>query len=493
VPYAAIGALVVATSALLLAGAVRSAARGREGLAVLLVAAAGLALRAFAASDAFLHPWDERYHALVAKNLLAHPAVPTLYDDPVLPYDHRDWGGNHVWVHKQPLALWLMAASMGLFGVNELAARLPSVLLSAAAVALTYLLGRHVGGPRVGVLAAALHATNGFLVDLAAGRASTDHVDALFVVLVELGVVLALRGGRRWAATAISAGAVIGLAALAKSVMGVLGLVAWAPLLWRSGARRLLASAALAAAAGVAVFLPWQIYIHSAFPLEAAHEARDAVAHAVRVFDGQAGGLHFHLELMLRYFGELSIVPMAWLGWAALRGRADRLGLGLFLWWLVTYGFYSLAATKMPAYPMTAAPAIFVATAGFWWRVRDALAQLGCWRKALAVLLLLLLVALPLRFLLERTRIFSDFDPRPAWAQAYRASRGALAGARKVIFNVERPIELMFYSGGSAYRHVPSAAEVAALKARGYDVVLWDDGRLPPGGVPGARVLRIAP
>src|SRR5437016_2816679 len=41
--------------------------------------------------DPFLNSWDERFHALVAKNLSAHPFQPMLYANPVLPFDYKNW------------------------------------------------------------------------------------------------------------------------------------------------------------------------------------------------------------------------------------------------------------------------------------------------------------------------------------------------------------------------------------------------------------------
>lgn len=72
-----------------------------------------------------------------------HPLKPTLYDNPILPYDYRNWVGNHVWVHKQPLPLWIMSASMWLFGVNEIALRLPSIILTTIGIWLSFIIGRY--------------------------------------------------------------------------------------------------------------------------------------------------------------------------------------------------------------------------------------------------------------------------------------------------------------------------------------------------------------
>src|SRR5688572_1561849 len=87
-----------------------------------------------ASLDPFLHNWDERFHALVSKNMMEDPFRPMLYKHPALPYDYTSWCCNHIWIHKQPLFLWQMAGSMKIFGVNEVALRLPSVIMGALMV-----------------------------------------------------------------------------------------------------------------------------------------------------------------------------------------------------------------------------------------------------------------------------------------------------------------------------------------------------------------------
>jgi len=76
-------------------------------MALFFIVLSGFLFFVYTASDFFLHVWDERYHALVAKNLTKHPFFPTLYDKPILPFDYKSWVGNHIWLHKQPLPLWL--------------------------------------------------------------------------------------------------------------------------------------------------------------------------------------------------------------------------------------------------------------------------------------------------------------------------------------------------------------------------------------------------
>ena len=69
----------------------KSFAQGKHVLAISIVILLGLALRLLVGSDLYLHSWDERYHALVAKNMMDNPFVPMLYKNAILPFDPIDW------------------------------------------------------------------------------------------------------------------------------------------------------------------------------------------------------------------------------------------------------------------------------------------------------------------------------------------------------------------------------------------------------------------
>src|SRR3954464_13314583 len=114
------------TAILPAAGALPRGAHVRR--AAWLAAASGPALALAMSMDDFLHPWDERYNAVVARHLISHPLVPTLYEETPLSRAPV-WGRGRVWSHKPPWPLWLRAASLRLLGACEFAVRLPSVLL----------------------------------------------------------------------------------------------------------------------------------------------------------------------------------------------------------------------------------------------------------------------------------------------------------------------------------------------------------------------------
>jgi hypothetical protein len=110
------------------------------------------------------------------------------------------------WVDKPPLVLYLLAASLKLFGPSELALRAPGMIAAALTVWATYGLARRIYGPRVALLAAALFALSPFAI-LFGPTAFTDPWVTLFLVAAS------------WAALARHpawAGALAALAAASK-------------------------------------------------------------------------------------------------------------------------------------------------------------------------------------------------------------------------------------------------------------------------------------
>lgn len=472
--------IAIATLCLaLFAGAFRSSHLGKNRLALALVLAGGLALRLAAGGDQFLHRWDERYHALVAKNLIRHPLTPTLYADPVLPYDYRDWSANHVWVHKQPLPLWAMALSMKLFGVNEIALRLPSILLSTGAIALTCAIGTILFTPAAGFLAAFLHAINLLVIQVTAGRVATDHVDLFHLVFVELGVwvaLLAARAGTRRRAALL--GFVVGLAVLCKWLTALIVLPLW--LLLRLGTAPPKAIARdLLIAAGVccATFLPWQLYIHAAFPLEARWEGAYNLRHLTEALDGHGGPWTFFLR-GLSHFGTLIALPIAWFLFRAARCWRESRWAVPAVWLLVPLVFFTLARTKMATYLLFTAPALFIMAAAF----ADTLSARWTparFRTTLAAALLLV-VAGPLFNLEEQYAALARVGETNERAVAVKSVARQVTDARAVFFNTP-PIETMFYTSGTAYEELPTNRQVDELTARGYRVFVVDAGKLPAG------------
>jgi len=478
-PLSALPAFALGAAALSYVLALVAWRRGRPGLAAGLVVAGGLGLRLYASCDDYLHAWDERFHALVARNLMAHPLRPTLYETPLLPFDYRNWQENEVWLHKPPLVLWLMALAMARFGVGVLALRLPSLLLSSAATYATYRIGLAFRGHDVGLVAAFLHSANPFLVLLAAGWFATDHVDVGLVSFVTLAAAAGVAVRPR-PASFVTAGLLSGLALLSKGLPGLLALPV--VFLWHAGnvpAARRARLTALALVACLAVAAPWWIHTSVAFPKEAAWERDYDLRHLIEPLEGHRGSFLYHVARMPKIFGELVYLPLLYWLFRLVRGPRDPKALALTAWILVPYAFFSLVASKMPAYVMVAAPAVFlvVATGCAWlleqWRG-------GAGRRWILALGLAALLLPPVRILLNDLRLFREHQRRPAWVVELEQLRERLAGQRAVILGSPRPIETMFYTAQVAYERVPDRPTVESLQKRGYRVLVYEAPALSP-------------
>jgi len=131
--------------------------------------------------------FDEAYSIFVAQQPLADiPRLLTAYD-------------THPPLYYLLLHLWI-----GLFGNGEAAARSLSVLASLGVVALTFLLGRRLGGDRLGLLAASLVALSPFQVT-AAQEARMYPFLTLFALGASFALWISIEVGRQgsWIAYAV--------------------------------------------------------------------------------------------------------------------------------------------------------------------------------------------------------------------------------------------------------------------------------------------------
>jgi len=462
--------------------AIRQFRRQRILVSILLLMVCGSILRFYSATDLYLHQWDERYHALVAKNMIEQPFKPVLYADPVLPYDYKNWSANHIWVHKQPFPLWTMALSMSVFGTNEIALRLPSIILSTLGIWVIFTIGWSLFNRRVGFIAAFLYSIHGLIIELTAGRVATDHIDVFFLFFIQLAVLLAIKfAGDKKPLFNVLCGISIGIAILSKWLPALIVLPIWLLLVLDSkkfNLKEILVHFALLCIVTAVIFLPWQIYIHKAFPLEAQWESSFNIKHLTEILDDQGGPFYYHFNKVRIIFGELIYLPLIWFLWKSVKNWRNYRRLLITIWFLVPFLFFSFAATKMQAYTLFTAPAIFIITALFWHYLYFYRQRIGY--KWLTWPVLALLLLLPVRYSFERIKPFEKRERNPVWAQELRALNRTIADKSKVvIFNVDRPVETMFYINCTAYPQIPDKNILQELTESGYTLFINDRGDLP--------------
>ena len=273
---------------------------------------AGLGLRMYAALlDPFLHDWDERFHALVARNMIYHPLIPMLRAHPITNhFDPNLWCCNHIWLHKPPLFLWQMALSMKLFGASLFAMRLPSVIMGSIMILLLYRITLIFTNEnkRTAVIAALLLATSNFQLQMTSGIIGMDHNDLAFGFYVLASIwVYAEYVQNQTLVSAILIGIFAGCAVLNKWLVGLLVYLGWGINLLLSlkqdSFRKEIKHFIISCLACLIIFIPWQIYIYHSFPDLARFESDFNWRHITEALEGHSGTWRYYLDHFTSIFG----------------------------------------------------------------------------------------------------------------------------------------------------------------------------------------------
>ena len=452
----------------------------------LLVLGAFLLRMAVAVMDPFLHDWDEKFHALVAKNMMTYPFKPMLRIDPVLPYDYTAWCCNHIWVHKQPLFLWQMALSMKIFGVNEIAVRLPSALLSAAMVWCVYRIAYiWTNNFHIAYFATLLNTFAYYQIEMVSGKLSLDHNDLVFTAYVA-GSIWAFceytkTKSFRWV---IVTGCLVGCAILVKWLTGLLVFGGWG--LWvlldkqESKLWKNYRDILIAFTLSLLISLPWQFYIMKAFPKESAWEYSYNYKHVTEKLGAfTSADWTFYFNEWSTQYGIL-LLPFLLLGLLALLPASSvksRLTVPMLSMAVVVYAFFSFVVqTKMPAFAYTVCPIVLIIIAigiAYALNVIEKPALKIGW-TALLVLLLLTDTFKPRTILDERkssneariakinnTNIFKSLDQK--------------LPTDYVVFNCRsfEDVDLRFYNGHNGYHWFPEQHHLDSLLATGHKIAAF--------------------
>lgn len=454
----------------------------RVYLALFFIAVAGFGLRFFCSLDPMLHPWDERYHALVAKNIIEQPLEPKLYKEHVVDYDYTNWSANKIWLHKQPAPLWVIALSLKVFGISELSVRLPSVLLSTLSIFLTFCIGLFLFRiDRIALIAAFLQSINGLIIDLASGRVATDHIDTFFLFFVELSIFFILLNNRNDKRVfLILAGVACGLAILTKWLPALIIFPLYLIMNLKSKfKRRLLVDFFLLGIVTLLIALPWQIYAQSVFPLEYYWEQHFNKLHFTEGLEGHAQPWWYFINQIRISVNEMIYIVLLWFSYYLYRNTCFlRQNLFLLIYITIPFLVFSIAKTKMPGYILFTFPAYFIIIGLFIDHLLFGRGG-GIYKSGFnqfSVLVTAFIFFLALRYGIERVKPFKSNN------KEWLAKKELLSinfPKKTVLFNTPCPIEWMFYTNCLAYSLIPDSDLIEQLHEKKYNLFIIDDGNLP--------------
>jgi 4-amino-4-deoxy-L-arabinose transferase-like glycosyltransferase len=450
----------------------------KYNLAVALLVILGFVFRLYLSTDLFLHEWDERFHALVAKNMMQNPFKPMLYANPILPYDYQSWTNSHIWLHKQPIPLWTMALSFKMFGVNEISLRIPSILLSSIGILLMYKVGEYYYNKSVGFISAFFFSIHGLIIELSAGKVATDHIDVFFLFFVLLSVYFGIKlvQTKKHLFTVLF-GISVGLGILSKWLPALIVFPVITLLMLHSknfSFKEIILHNLIALTVSIIVFMPWQIYIHTTFPLEAKFESDFNFKHITEALENHSGGVFYHFDKLRILYGEIVYLPILWFLIKYIKNYVDFKKLSLLIWFLVPFLFFSFVKTKMQAYTLFASPSIFIICSLFVVYLQHIKTVVKY--KWIFNLAIIALVFLPIRYSFERIKPLETKPRTIAWAEEIKALKKLKGDKDLVIFNIDRPIDAMFYIDNCvAYSYIPEEYEINRIKAAGYDVIIFEN------------------
>lgn len=480
----------------------------KEKIAVFFLFLGAIGIGFFSASlNEFLSIWDEQFHALVAKNMTLDPFFPKLFPDNILPYDYKNWAGNYIWLHKQPLFLWQIALSIKIFGTTELAVRIPSILLHAIIPLFVFRIGQITINKNVGFIAAILITVAYFPLELINGRYATDHNDIAFLFYVT---------GSFWAwfeynkskkiKYLILIGLFSGSAVLVKWLMGLIVYVIWS--ITNCMHHRLnffnkqhLYPIIKSFLISLLIFLPWQIYIHTNFPREASYELALNGRHFFEAIEGHSGGFNYHFKEGLQtLYGSGDAIPfLIIIGLIIIIQKSNEIKQRLFILIAIifTYLFFSIAETKMIGFTIIMMPFVYLGLSALIYYTIYFIAH-KLEKKFISSIMnpsLTILFAFIALNMNSIEKNHSNSDKTNYW-QSKKLEKNLILNLNKKLkheqyfifncnlnfFNYYSPysnIPIMFYTNHIAYLNIPSEEEIKILKNMDKKIAIFKLGKLP--------------
>lgn len=337
---------------------------------------------------------DTVRYAAIGKHMWQDGSLVVPYLNPEKPY-----------FNKPPMVLWIHGSFLKLFGVNLVAARVPSILAAIGVLIFSMLALRNLGTRREAVVSGIVLAST-YEFFRRTREISLDFWQLFFVMAAVWLVTVAIRNDRRW--PIILCGIPIGCALLCKPLVALMALPIFAIWLAVSGRARLITWVAIGALPiAVAVAAPWHLYMYSTFGdrFTSQYFMQEIVERAKR--SDQASSVFYYLQENVRTYWPWMIA----LGYAVyLRIKEPRLlvprrdfVLLAAIWIAVLLVALSIFADRKPNYALPLYPMLsWMAAWGLcrmrWSKLRSWYERGLPWFAPAAVAVLIVAALAPIQF-----------------------------------------------------------------------------------------------
>ena len=418
--------------------------------------------------DKDLHDWDEKYHALVAKNLTKDWSVPKLYDQPILEYDYKSWVGNHVWLHKPPLSLYGIALVYKIFGPSVFATRLLSILLSSLCIYFVYRIAFILFNERIANWSSFLFAINGFILDLVSGRTATDHVDTMLLFWICAYIMLLLKWKDNMSYLRILVlSMVLAFGVLTKWLVMSIVIIFFGIIIFGSSntfTKKLNYSLLHIIGASIIV-LPWYLYSYLYFRQEFLYEMKMNSEHLFRVIEGHGHSMDFYIHKMRILFGEWIYIPLSLLLFLLYKEPKNKQYWIIAIWIFLPLIIFTSAQTKMQSYIGISAPAYFICTSVFIEFCKNNIQANWMYK-----LIVVVIGSLAVRYCIERLKPLQFLYPH----KTEYVQKGY--DEHTIVFGDPEPIKTMFFEPVIAsYSHIPEQVILDSIESLNrYQIVIID-------------------
>lgn len=461
----------------------------KKSISIILLILSAFGLYSFMAlADPFVQIWDEQFHALVAKNLQNHFLKPTLLENPILEITSKNYNSlaqTEIWLHKQPLFLWQIALSFKIFGISLYSLRLPSILMFSLLIPIIYRIGSILKDPKSGYYTAIIFLSSSYLLQLVAGRLSTDHNDAAFIfyTTASFWAWFEYRKTKKIIWLPII-GILSGAAILVKWLTGLIVFAGWFMqiALTKTEIKQKKAWIHLIISGLIAflVFLPWQFFVHSSYP-EMAKIAQELNIEHLKI------AVHGHVGDWLYHFNSWSLLIGNGFNWLALttliiipftKLRSDY-KIATISWIILVHLFFMFVPTKMPAFTLIVAPIVLTLNLYLISSILDFIKNEKV-KKYISIFTFLFIFIYLFDFEeIKGKNIYWNHYKTEADHFREIADMNLQKESHFYNFYYYGDIRFMFLTDFSARDFLPTKEQIEILKTKEIPIYIFDDGKLP--------------